>query len=111
MAECIRFVCDACGHAIEAWSDGNPYYLDEDGAKQYAHHPHHDLMARCIGNDSPHLCLACGAEVMVDSREPTRECSACGAEALVDTFELEGQPCPACKAGRFARDPEFWCVS
>lgn len=48
---------------------------------------------------------------MVDSREPTRACSSCGAEALVDTFELDGRTCPACQAGRFARDPEFLCIS
>ena len=111
MAECVRFVCDGCGHAIEAWSDGNPYYLDPDGRKVYAYHPHHEELARCIGNDSPHLCLACGAEVMVDSLAPTRVCSACGAEALVDTFELDGRTCPVCQAGRFARDPEFLCIS
>jgi len=111
MAECIRFVCDGCGHAIEAWSDGNPYYLDPDRGKVYAYHPHHEELARCIGNDAPHLCLACGAEVMVDSLAPTRACSSCGAEALVDTFDLDGRPCPACRAGRFARDPEFLCIS
>ena len=111
MAECIRFVCDACGHAIESWSDGNPYYLDPDRGKVYAYHPHHDLLELCIGNDEPHLCLACGAEAMVDSREPTGVCSSCGAEALVDTFELDGRPCPACKSGRYAPDPEFLCIS
>lgn len=37
----------------------------------------------------------------------------CGraSEALVDTCELDGRPCPACQAGRFARDPEFFCIS
>jgi DNA-directed RNA polymerase subunit RPC12/RpoP len=111
MAECVRFFCDACDHAIEAWSDGNPYYLAEDGRKRYAYHPHHDELAKCIGNDVPHLCLACGTEVTVDSLDPTRRCAACGAEALADMFELEGQPCPACKIGRYASDPEYFCVS
>ncbi len=39
MAEGFRFVCDSCDRTIEAWSDGNPYYFDDDGKKQYAYHP------------------------------------------------------------------------
>lgn len=111
MAEGRRFACDACGEAIEAWSDGNPYYLDEVGAKVYAYHPDHEELAKCIGNDEPHLCLACGVSVMVDSRDPTDRCLACGAEALVDTFELEGWRCPACREGHFVRDPDFFAIS
>jgi len=58
MAEGIRFVCDTCGHAIESWSDGNPYYLDPERGKVYAYHPNHDVLAPWTGNDAPHLCLA-----------------------------------------------------
>ena len=36
MAQAIRYVCGGCGHRTEAWSDGNPYYIDETGRKQYA---------------------------------------------------------------------------
>ena len=43
MAECRRFVCSGCGRKIDAWSDGNPFYIDETGKKQYAYHP--DLQA------------------------------------------------------------------
>jgi hypothetical protein len=39
MAECIRFVCSGCRHSVDAWSDGNPFYIDESGNKQYAYHP------------------------------------------------------------------------
>jgi hypothetical protein len=70
MTQAQRFVCDRCGHAVEAWSDGNPYYNDEAGDKQYDYHPNRERLARCIGNDSPHLCLGCGTEFKVDSRAP-----------------------------------------
>jgi protein-arginine kinase activator protein McsA len=111
MAECIRYVCDNCGEAIEAWSDGNPYYIDESGKKHYAYHPDHENLARCIGNDSPHLCLACGKQFKVDSRVRRTGCSACDSPEIVDTFHLDGRDCPFCKAGVFADDPDFWCVS
>src|SRR5579859_2457433 len=105
MAEALRFVCDGCRRSIEAWSDGNLYYLDEAGAKQYAYHPDHERLARCIGNDSPHLCLACGAEFMVDSRAPVGACPSCGSAEFADTFRLGGHRCPYCsKAGTFAVD-------
>jgi hypothetical protein len=28
--------------------------------------PQHDLLEQCIGNNSPHICLACSEEFMVD---------------------------------------------
>lgn len=62
MVEAIRFICSECDKSIEARPDGNSYYLDENGQKQYAYHPDHKNLARCIGNDSPHLCLNCGEE-------------------------------------------------
>jgi hypothetical protein len=68
MAAALRYVCEGCGRAIEAWSDGNPYYIDEAGTKQYAYHPDRERLDRCIGNDCPHLCLACGETLMVYSR-------------------------------------------
>jgi predicted RNA-binding Zn-ribbon protein involved in translation (DUF1610 family) len=111
MAEGIRFVCGQCGHAIVAWSDGNPYYIDEDGAKQYAHHPDHEGLARCIGNDSPHLCLSCGHEFMVDSRAPLEACPKCGVSDVADTYHLSGLECPFCKGGKFSVDPDFRCIS
>src|SRR5687768_13894409 len=87
MAEALRFVCGNCGRAIEAWSDGNPYYLDEEGRKKYAYHPDHERLALCIGNDSPHLCLACGWQFKVDSRAPRADCPRCGAGDIVHTWE------------------------
>jgi hypothetical protein len=51
MAEGRRFVCDECGDSVEAWSDGNPYFVTEDGRKQYAYHPDHEALRKCSGND------------------------------------------------------------
>jgi predicted RNA-binding Zn-ribbon protein involved in translation (DUF1610 family) len=111
MAQAKRFVCDSCGHTTEAWSDGNPYYIDKAGAKQYAYHPEHDLLAQCIGNDAPHLCLGCGEEFKVDSRAPVADCPKCGAGEMVRSYKLAGCRCPYCKAGTFATDPKFICIS
>ena len=66
VAQGFRFVCGGCAHTIEAWDEGNPYYIDDDGKKQYAYHPS-DKRDLCIGNDSPHLCLSYGHEFMPDS--------------------------------------------
>jgi predicted lipoprotein with Yx(FWY)xxD motif len=56
MAMGVCFVCSNCAHSVEAWDDGNPYYLDDGGKKVYAYHPDHEALAKCIGNDAPHLC-------------------------------------------------------
>jgi DNA-directed RNA polymerase subunit RPC12/RpoP len=100
-----------CGKAIEAWSDGNPYYIDVRGRKQYAYRPDHKRLAKCIGNDSPHLCLVCGGEFVVDLRAPVAACPKCGATEIAKSFHLGGQRCPYCKAGVFAADPDIHCIS
>lgn len=110
MAESLRYVCNHCDRAIEAWSDGNPYYINKSGAKQYAYHPDKEL-SYCIGNDSPHLCLDCGQEFMVDSRSPAKACIHCGSSQFIDKFKLEGSTCPYCKIGQFYTDPDFFCIS
>ena len=111
MAEAVSFKCDACARSLQVWSDGNPYYRDESGRKRYAYHPDHENLARCIGNDEPHICLSCGAEQKVDSENPILSCRKCKDEALVESINLEGQTCPFCRRGSFIRDPGFWCVS
>ena len=111
MAYAERFVCGSCGRSLEGWDDGNPYYYDHAGCKKYAYHPDHERLALCIGNDSPHLCLGCGEGFMVDSRAPRTDCPKCGGDRFVDSFRLEGQPCPYCKSGVFAADPDFFCIS
>jgi len=111
MADARLYVCDHCQHSITAWSDGNPYYIDESGARQYAYHPDHERLDRCIGNDSPHLCLSCGHEFNVDSLNPATACLECESEQFVSTYRLEGQKCPYCKAGQFLVDPEYYVIS
>ena len=111
MAEGLRFVCNNCGKAVESWSDGNPYYIDSFGKKQYAYHPDHERLDLCIGNDRPHLCLACDKKFMVDSRSPTNICPKCGSEDIVDTFKLDGKKCPDCHVGVFTIDHSFHCIS
>jgi hypothetical protein len=55
MAQSFRFICNSCGETIESWDEGDPYYLDERGRKQYAYHPD-SKRDQCIGIDSPYLC-------------------------------------------------------
>ena len=97
-------MCDQCSFEVEAWSDGNPYYRDARGRKKYAYHPDHDALARCIGNDVPHLCLACGCETRVDSLKPRTTCRRCKAERLVPVWDLTDVACPRCKAGTMRWD-------
>jgi hypothetical protein len=98
MAQCIRFACGHCSNAVEAWDDGNPYYFDRRGKKKYAYHPD-PKFERCVGNDSPRLCLECGAQTMVDSKTPVAHCVTCSSDRIVDRFELAGCRCLVCKQG------------
>ena len=111
MAECVRFACGNCGASVDAWSDGNPYYIDEAGQKRYAYHPQHDLLERCIGNDVPYLCLECGEQFNVDSRLPLTACPKCTSTAIRDKSDLAHQRCPICKRGVFTRDPRPGAIS
>ena len=111
MAECRRFVCSGCGREIDAWSDGNPFYIDETGKKQYAYHPDHEGLAKCIGNDVPHLCLNCGHEVLVDSRGSKRICPDCNSAKVIKAFLLDQRDCPTCKNGKFLWDPSCQAIS
>lgn len=104
------FVCSVCAHAISAWDEGNPYYLDADGEKQYAYHPAPER-DWCIGVETPMLCLACGTGCDDDSRAPRTSCPSCSAEALVATWTLEGVQCPFCREGMFHEDPQFQMIS
>jgi len=111
MAEAVRYVCGECRKEIVAWSDGNPYYIDGSGAKQYAYHPDHEQLALCIGNDSPHLCLTCGEELAVDTKKSVMLCPKCGGSEIVDACKLDGLLCPYCKIGVFIIDRDFHCIS
>jgi hypothetical protein len=111
MAKCVRFVCDHCGDAIESWDEGNPYYIDARGEKQYGYHPEPEREL-CIGVDSPHLCLNCGKQFYSGlERSDDKFPSVRIAPKIVATFHLDGNTCPGCKIGVFRIDPEFLCVS
>lgn len=109
MGICLR--CDHCNHEILAWTDGNPYYIDETGAKQYAYHPDHEWLALCTGNDSDYVCLACGGTFKADSKRRRYTCPSCRSAEVVTTFGLEGRQCPYCKTGTFHEDPRGHAVS
>ena len=104
------FKCSACSRALHAWDEGNPYYVDERGDKHYAYHPSPER-ERCTGNDTPILCLGCGAELMCDSGAPITRCPQCGARQLVALWLLEGRTCPYCQVGTFRADPDSFMVS
>ena len=111
MAECSRFICNNCGKAVESWSDGNPYFIDEDRQKQHVYHPDHDALARCVGNDVPFFCLACGEEFEMDSRCPDACCPRCKSADTTETSDLDKKPCPVCRKGIFSIDPGFFAIS
>ena len=111
MAQCVESVCEGCGHGIQSWDDGNPYWIDDSGDKHYAYHPDHENLSRCVGNDSPHLCLSCGKECEVDSRSPITACPSCKAEKLVDTWDIGGKPSPYCKKANFGVEPICVAIS
>lgn len=111
MAIAERYACDKCGYAVDAWSDGNPYYIDESGQKKYAYHPDHVALSKCIGNDVPYLCLACGLGFNIDSRSAAMECPRCQSKDIAEFVNVGGHRCPRCKSGMFSSDPKLILIS
>ena len=105
-----NFVCSRCARSVEAWVDGNPYYMDETGKKTYAYHPSADVEL-CTGNDASMLCLGCGEECMSDSAAPMTQCPTCGSGEIVHTWDLAGRTCPYCSTGKFKADPNAFKIS
>ena len=110
MAMGRRFTCERCGFSIEAWDEGNPYYIDKRGKKRYAYHPDPER-ERCTGIESPHLCLTCGIEFPIDSNAPVNVCPKCQSAEIADTFDLESRVCPACETGTFKIDRDLFALS
>jgi hypothetical protein len=106
MVDSRTFQCNQCYKTIEAQSDGNPYYMDSTGDKHYGYHPDHENLEKCIGNDTPHLCLSCSYEFKVDSRSPSVECKKCNSQNIADIYKLLGEKCPTCHKGSFRFDPK-----
>ena len=76
-----------------------------------AHYIDHEGLVRCVGSDSPALCLACGTEFMVDSKMPTAICPARETTKITDLNERDGRRCPFCKAGVFEADSDLHRIS
>jgi len=110
MAMGICLFCESCGFRLMAWDEGNPYFINENGVKEYAYHPD-GFFRKCIGNDAPHMCLACGEEFTVDSLRPRRECTKCGSFDTVNTFLLEGKKCPKCGIGVIKHESDGFLIS
>ena len=107
MASCLYIDCTNCDFGLEAWSDGNPYYLDpaklltkpRHRCKVYVYHPswpEHPIE----GHDVPHVCPACGHEFKVDTEKPRTTCTKCRSSDIVNTYGADGSLCPICKQGR-----------
>ena len=105
----VLFRCSHCKVSLEAWDEGNPYYI-EGGKKRYAYHPDPDR-DRCTGIDVPHLCLSCGNQFTVDSNNEIHQCPGCSSDVITATFELAGKSCPSCKQGKFEQDPSGHMIS
>lgn len=110
MAVCLFFNCNKCGKSLSSWDDGKPYYFDEQGVKRYAYHPDHENLARCVGNDSPYLCLGCGASFLMDSKDKRNKCPECKSPKVQSQSKLEGCVCPYCKEGVFEVDPDKFAI-
>ena len=111
MADCRKFNCTCCSFTAEAWSDGNPYFIDEKGEKQYRFHPDHEGLARCSGNDASFICLECAHEFLMNSLSQVILCPACQSDSTFDSYNLDKEPCPSCKKGLLELDINFDAVS
>lgn len=109
MAQGITFECTSCGNAVEAWDDGDPYYIDlkrsfrgvpRSRCKVYVYHP--SIPDQPIeGVDVPHLCLDCNHGFRVDSERPRETCTKCRSRNIADACRLKGRSCPKCGRGSF----------
>ena len=105
MSKRLSFFCNECGKVIRFFSDGNPYYFDENGKKRYAHYPDIKKLDQCIGNDLPHICLNCGDRFVLDTmRLPGHYCPKCKTPDVIEVRNLWAETCPFCKTGSFLID-------
>lgn len=110
MAQGVGYVCDHCDFRIEAWDDGNPYYVDRvrmharglprSKCKVYVFHP--EVPPQPLdGNDVPHMCLECGHVFNVDTALNRTTCTKCRSPEILDCLRLDGRGCPRCRNGSF----------
>ncbi len=113
MAQSWIFECVRCDNHVEAWDDGDPYYVDvrrslqgipRSRCKVYVHHP--DVPDQPLdGIDVPHVCLDCSHGFHVDDQRPRETCTKCRSRNIVDALRLEGRTCPKCRKGSFEGRP------
>jgi hypothetical protein len=125
MAAGIRFICSQCRFTVEAWDEGNPYFLSDKGKPQFFYHParerkleeyiqqsagryltgkeREDFIASRTGNMSDLLCLDCGNTFRLDLEKRKRICPRrnCKSKNVVDPSMMGGKICPRCKMGTF----------
>lgn len=111
MAMGVNYACSKCSFSVTTWSDGNPFYFDEGGVKQYAYHPNHAALDRCVGNDTSRFCTACGHQFIHDSDRQSTACPECCSAETTDNGDLDGRRCPRCRAGYLTHDPDNFCIS
>ncbi|MFO0915332.1 MAG: hypothetical protein U0795_20390 [Pirellulales bacterium] len=105
MALVMHFVCSRCRFDVEAWEIGRPYFVDENGQKEYIPHPTPiplELRPR-VRLEGDFLCLGC-AKVLRRDQGDTSPCPRCRGIDVLEATELEGKTCPRCHQGVFAED-------
>lgn len=110
MAEGRTFVCTNCSHSLQAWDEGDPYYVDKRGKRRYVYHPSPER-DRATGVEWPALCLGCGLEITQDSAAAVEQCARCASQEIVDVWAVDGRVCPYCRAGTFAVEPDSFAIS
>ena len=133
MACSVIHRCPVCSFEIEAWSDGNPYILDDRNRPKFYYHPCEseriEIIASCewarsktdaelsqilelkSGIMSDMICLECAGKFKCDTEKKKPKCRKCGSENVHDQFLLEGVTCPKCHRGQFPDVPERGAIS
>ena len=124
MAQCLRFVCNKCGFAIEGWDDGNPYIEFPKGKRTYFYHPGDErkieeissrilghepsdqeigeILEKYAGNAPDHICRDCGKISKIDPNKDAMKCRKCKSEDVEEIYNLGGKRCLKCD-GQFSR--------
>ena len=135
MAEGFTYVCTHCKHSIDAWDDGNSYFMSDSGKPQFFYHPSGEyqlqeyiqqssgkdlkgaeldsFLESRTGNMSDMLCLDCGRKFKIDLERKKVICNSrkCKSANVVSFTELEEKQCPKCKKGVFRRDKNSHMIS
>jgi len=126
MSARFTYTCPNCGFSVDVWDEGHPFIKDDKGKRHYFYHPGEvdvimsvasgcsfavgkppseimTLAASRIGHLQDGICLDCGKAFRALSAEASKRCRACKSGNTVWLMELEGKPCPKCKAAHFSK--------